>query len=73
MPKETLKETASNGEGAEALPTVEEHAEALKVEPWALAGLRVRMGWAIGTRVSRTQFEQALREFLGGPTAKEGS
>ncbi len=53
------------------LPTVEELAEELKVEPWALAGLRVRMGWAVGARVSRGQFERALREFLTGPTARE--
>ncbi|WP_448377768.1 hypothetical protein [Fervidobacterium sp.] len=55
----------------EELPTVEELAEELKVEPWALAGLRVRMGWAVGARVSRGQFERALKEFLQGPTAKE--
>ncbi|WP_243092584.1 hypothetical protein [Thermus hydrothermalis] len=54
-------------------PTVEEHAEALKVPAWAFAGLRVRMGWAVGTRIPRAQFERALREFLEGPTAKEGS
>lgn len=57
----------------EVHPTVEEHAEALGVPAWALAGLRVRMGWAVGTRVSRPQFERALKEFLQGPTAKEGS
>lgn len=57
----------------ETHPTVEEHAEALAVPAWALAGLRVRMGWAVGARVSRVQFERALREFLQGPTAKEGS
>ncbi|MBW6395235.1 hypothetical protein KZX47_08755 [Thermus sp. SYSU G05001] len=57
----------------EVHPTVEEHAEALAVPAWALAGLRVRTGWAVGARIPRAQFERALREFLQGPTAKEGS
>lgn len=56
-------------EEAEVLPTVEELAETLKVEPWALVGLRTRMGWAVGTRISREDFEKALRDFLLGPTA----
>jgi len=64
------KETQTQEQEAQ-LPTVEELAEELKVEPWALAGLRVRMGWAVGARVSRAQFERALKEFLHGPTAKE--
>lgn len=70
MPEE-VKEVKEAKE--EAHPTVEEHAEALGVPPWAFAGLKARMGWAVGVRVSRAQFERALREFLSGPTAKEGS
>jgi hypothetical protein len=69
MPKETKE--VEDKEITMPDPTVEELAELLQVEPWALAGLRVRMGWAVGTRVSRAQFERALREFLQGPTAKE--
>lgn len=63
MPKEEEKAQAQ-----EALPTIEEHAEALGVPPWAFAGLKVYAGWAEGTRVSRAQFEKALKEFLQGPT-----
>lgn len=63
MPKEEEKVQAQ-----EVFPTIEEHAEALGVPPWAFAGLKVYAGWAEGTRVSRAQFEKALKEFLQGPT-----
>lgn len=63
MPKEEEKVQAP-----EVPPTIEEHAQALGVPPWAFAGLKVYAGWAEGTRVSRAQFEKALKEFLQGPT-----
>lgn len=65
MPKETKEEVK---EAQEELPTIEEHAQALGVPPWTFAGLKVYAGWAEGTRVSRAQFEKALKEFLQGPT-----
>ncbi|MCS6867502.1 hypothetical protein [Thermus sp.] len=73
MPEEVKEVKEVKEAKEEAHPTVEEHAEALGVPPWAFAGLKARMGWAVGVRVSRAQFERALREFLSGPTAKEGS
>lgn len=69
MAEKAKPNASTDATDTEALPTVEEHAEALRVEPWILAGLRVRMGWAVGTRVSRAAFERALEAFLQGPTA----
>lgn len=73
MGKEQEVKQEAKQEARQEAPTatVEEHAEALGVPAWALAGLRVRMGWAVGAQVSRAQFERALREFLRGPTVKE--
>ena len=49
-------------------PTIEEHAAALGTPLWALAGVKVRQGWAAEQRVSRTEFERAVSRFMHGPT-----
>lgn len=53
--------------GATVEATIEEHAEALKVPAWQLAGLKRLRRWGIGKRVARAEFERELNAWLNGP------
>lgn len=49
--------------------SIEELAERHGVPDWAMAGLKVRMGWATGKQVEESEFRAALESFLRGPLA----
>jgi len=50
-----------------ALPTVEEHAKKQKVTAPILAAVMQKANWSSGKRVSREEFENAVKAFLSAP------
>ncbi len=49
------------------LLTVEEHAKLMKVSGPIFAGVLQKAGWASGKKVTKTEFESAVKAFLGAP------
>lgn len=66
MAKKDEKTTAATAK-PEQEPTIEQHAKALGVPAWQLAGLKRLKRWGTGRQVGRQKFERELRGFLGGP------
>jgi hypothetical protein len=67
MSKKT--DDTENG-AAEAAPlfcAIEEHAAALVVTAPVFAAVRQYKGWAAGKKVEKSEFEKAVKEFLGSP------
>lgn len=60
--KQPVKETPKK-----ALPTVEEHAKKQKVTAPILAAVMQKANWSSGKRVSREEFETAVKAFLSAP------
>jgi hypothetical protein len=50
-----------------SLPTVEEHAKKQKVTAPILAAVMQKANWSSGKRVSREEFENAVKAFLSAP------
>ncbi len=63
MAKDKVAEVAAK----EETRAVEEWAKEANTPTWALAGLKVRKGWATGKVVTRQEYEKALQDFLSGP------
>lgn len=49
-------------------PTIEEHAQTLKLDPSTFAGVKVRERWPAQKRVTQHQFQKAVDGFVNGPT-----
>lgn len=67
-----VSKAVSAAVGAQSF-TVEELAARLGTPAWALAGVRVREGWAVGQVLKQAEYEAALNTWLSGPTALEVS
>jgi len=46
---------------------IEAHAEALKISAPVFAAVRQSKGWAAGKKVEKSEFEKAVKDFLGSP------
>ncbi|GHU01837.1 hypothetical protein FACS1894147_02470 [Spirochaetia bacterium] len=64
----------NNGMGGAGLPenaptfcAVEEHAKTLEVSAPVFAAVRQYKGWAAGKKVDKSDFEKAVKDFLGAP------
>ena len=68
---EYQSEAENNGGAApKDAPTfcaIEEHAQALNVAAPVFAAVVQSNGWAANKKVEKTQFEKAVRDFLGSP------
>jgi hypothetical protein len=55
---------------AQTAPTfraVEDHAKALGISAPIFIAVRTREGWWSGKKVEKTEFEKAVKDFLGAP------
>lgn len=48
---------------------VEAHAQAAGTPSWQFAGVKARHGWPAGKTMPRKDYDQAVAEWLKGPTA----
>jgi len=54
-------------ENAPVFCAIEEHAETLKISAHIFAAVRQSKGWAAGKKVEKSEFEKAVKDFLGSP------
>ncbi len=52
---------------AKASMTVEEHAKRQRLTAPIFAAVMQSKGWASGKKVTKTEFEEAIKAFLGSP------
>ena len=64
-----VEERAKAAGGAiPAFCAIEEHAKAMSVAAPVFAAVRQYKGWAAGKKVEKSEFERAVKDFLGSPT-----
>lgn len=56
-----------NGADFKPFPTIEDHAQALAVEPWWMAAVFTQEKWGEGHRCSRAEFEAVLASVKAAP------
>jgi hypothetical protein len=59
--------TADEQRNAPVFCAIEEHASALGVSAPVFAAVRQYKGWAAGKKVEKSEFERAVKDFLGSP------
>ena len=64
--KDGLERAADTKKGP-VLLTVEEHAKRQKLTAPIFSAVMQSKGWASGKKVTKTEFEEAIKAFLGSP------
>ena len=67
MSKDMSKENDSRISNNQGNPTIEEHAQKMKIGAPVFAAVVDSNKWASGKRMPLAVFEQAVKDFLGAP------
>jgi hypothetical protein len=64
---ETKKQGMTDAASVPTLRAIEEHAAALDISASVFAAVKTARGWAAGKSVEKSEFEKAVKSFLGSP------